>query len=117
MSNILEYYNDEAGDYRWRVKNRENGEILAASTEGFADLRGAMDNYQMSLEPAAQTIYPEGNHARHQHIALEGQDFSEEDANAVEGGTGGLAGGGEYAEGEDAGPADADSVGEGHPEG
>lgn len=120
MSNVLEYYNDAAGDYRWRVKNRENGEILSASTEGFTDLRNAMDNYQMSLEPASQTIYPEGSRrGPDQSISLEGQDFSdreEEDANGTEGGTDGPAGSGESAEGEDEGSVNADSVGAGYPE-
>lgn len=121
MSNTLEYFNDEAGDYCWRVIARESGEIVSASTRGFADLRHAMDDYELSLEPPVQITYPEG-HQRgpNQVITLEGQDFSdreEEDADGVEGGTDGSAGGGEQPEGEDPGRPDEAPVGEGHLEG
>lgn len=121
MSNKVEYYNDASGDYRWRVKNRENGEIVSASTEGFVDLRHAMDNYQFSLEPAVETIYPEGyQRGPDQVINLEGQDFSdreEENTDGTEGGTLGSSGSGERSEDEDEGSADEDPVGEGHLEG
>ena len=119
MSNKVEYYNDASGDYRWRVKNRENGEIVSASTEGFVDLRHAMDNYTFSLEPAVETIYPEGYHrGPDQVINLEGQDFREqEDADTAESGAGGSSDSSERSEDEDTGSADEDPVGEGHPEG
>ena len=40
---LLEFYTDEAGDTRWRLK-AANGKIIGASSEGYADPEDAMDN-------------------------------------------------------------------------
>ena len=42
-----EFYTDEAGEVRWRVRGT-NHEIISASSEGFANLRKAFDNYELS---------------------------------------------------------------------
>ncbi len=116
MSVKLEYYNDAAGDYRWRLTNRENGEIVAAATEGFSDLRHAMDNYELSREAPAEVYYPGGTtRGPAQVIRLEGQDF-QTDPDAVEGGTGSTAGIGEQPEGDDPGSPDEDPDDEGRAE-
>jgi uncharacterized protein YegP (UPF0339 family) len=31
----IELYTDAAGEHRWRMTDRRNGEIVAASTEGY----------------------------------------------------------------------------------
>lgn len=116
MSVKLEYYNDAAGDYRWRLTNRENGEIVAAATEGFPDLRHAMDNYELSREAPAEVYYPGGTtRGPAQVIRLEGQDF-QTDADADEGGTESPAGVGEQSEDGDSESSDEASVDEGRAE-
>lgn len=104
--NILEYYNDEAGDFRWRVTNSGNHKIVAASTEGFKDLRHAMDNYSDSTQAVATEdvilqgdkkkkkgnnehgiATDDGSAGEHQEVVLDGHDGSdqEEDPDSAEG--------------------------------
>lgn len=42
-----EYYEDAAGEWRWRVKGA-NGEIIDASSEGFASKQKAEENYDLN---------------------------------------------------------------------
>lgn len=44
-----QYYMDVAGQWRWRVK-ATNGEIVAASSEGFASKQSAEENYAKVAE-------------------------------------------------------------------
>jgi uncharacterized protein YegP (UPF0339 family) len=41
----IEWYKDEAGEFRWRVK-AANGEIIGASSEGFDTLGSAQANLE-----------------------------------------------------------------------
>ena len=43
-NDTLEFYTDNAGEHRWRMK-ASNGEIIAAATEGYASKQGAEDNF------------------------------------------------------------------------
>jgi uncharacterized protein YegP (UPF0339 family) len=40
----IELYKDSAGEHRWRMKSKVNGQIVAASSEGFSDERDAVRN-------------------------------------------------------------------------
>lgn len=41
---IVRFYKDAAGDWRWR-RTADNGEIIGASTEGYVQLSHAVDNF------------------------------------------------------------------------
>lgn len=43
-----EFYQDDAGKWRWRTV-AENNEIVAASSQGFASEGGAIENYKLCL--------------------------------------------------------------------
>lgn len=43
----LEFYQDDSGEHRWRVKAK-NGEIVAASTEAFASEENCKANYHLN---------------------------------------------------------------------
>lgn len=53
MSN-LEFYKDSAGEWRWRVR-ASNGEIIGASSEGYARKIDAAKN-AAALRDALQTL-------------------------------------------------------------
>lgn len=42
----IDLYTDAAGEWRWRLKDPSNGEIVAASTEGYKDKGDAEANVQ-----------------------------------------------------------------------
>jgi uncharacterized protein YegP (UPF0339 family) len=42
----VEFYTDRAGFWRWRV-TAANGQIVAASSEGFASKQKAQENYRL----------------------------------------------------------------------
>jgi uncharacterized protein len=42
----VEFYVDAEGDHRWRVQ-AANGEIVAASSEGFETRAGAEENFRL----------------------------------------------------------------------
>lgn len=46
----LEFYVDDAGFHRWRIR-AGNGEIVAASSEGFATKQKAEENYRLTVTP------------------------------------------------------------------
>lgn len=46
---ISTIYQDKAGEWRWNVKSA-NGEIVAASTEGYANKQDAIANYDSQKE-------------------------------------------------------------------
>ena len=57
-SDTIEHYQDNAGEWRWRIK-APNGEIIAAATEGFVDRPGSARNLERvaaSLQPQAREI-------------------------------------------------------------
>jgi len=54
----IEFLEDAAQEYRWRVTAR-NGEIIGASTEGFSNIHNAKKNLT-SLVLAVQEIAIEG---------------------------------------------------------
>lgn len=49
----IEFYTDRAGYWRWRVKGA-NGEIVAASSEGFASKQKAQENYRLTTSAGDQ---------------------------------------------------------------
>lgn len=46
-----EYYKDSKGEWRWQLRAR-NGEIIAASTEGFTRKWSAKRNYRLIQKAA-----------------------------------------------------------------
>ena len=44
--NEVEYYQDKAGEWRWRITARNN-EIVGASTEGFVRKEDAEHNFEL----------------------------------------------------------------------
>lgn len=48
----VEFYQDTAGEYRWRV-TADNGEIVAASSEGFVSMQNAIDNARLAARALA----------------------------------------------------------------
>ena len=52
----LRYYRDKAQEYRWQLK-APNGEIIAASTEGYKYKHGAMDNFSDIRHVIASNAY------------------------------------------------------------
>ena len=45
MAQPVEFYRDSSNEWRWRVR-ADNGEIIAASTEGYEHMIDANTNYQ-----------------------------------------------------------------------
>jgi len=60
-STTIEFLQDAAKEYRWRVTAR-NGEIIGASTEGFTTIQNAKKNLSL-LVLAVQEIAIEGWHS------------------------------------------------------
>lgn len=101
---VVEYYDDDSGEIRWRVRNKGNHHITGASEEGFKTLRAAMDNYEESLKRATEVVVSTkkgkrknvstepGLIADNAGSAGEGQEAN---PNASEAGTGGSEGGSE----------------------
>ena len=56
----IEYYQDAAGEHRWRVR-AENGEIIGASSEGFHDKQEARANLER-LRAALQAATKDEDH-------------------------------------------------------
>lgn len=48
----LDFYEDDQGEHRWKL-TAENGERVANSGEGFADLRNAELNYELFMNNAS----------------------------------------------------------------
>jgi uncharacterized protein YegP (UPF0339 family) len=48
--NEPEFYRDNRGEWRWRVQDLGNNEIVDASSEGFASKEKAQQNYALGLE-------------------------------------------------------------------
>jgi len=46
---MIEFYKDKAGKYRWRV-TAQNGEIVGASSQGFASKQKAMENSTLLVD-------------------------------------------------------------------
>jgi hypothetical protein len=44
---MVRFYKNKAGEYRWQIKGG-NGEIVSASSEGFASKQGAVNNLLMT---------------------------------------------------------------------
>ncbi len=57
-SAVVEFLTDKADEYRWRVTSR-NGEIIGASSEGFASFQNAKKNLGL-LVLSVQEIAIEG---------------------------------------------------------
>ena len=51
----IEFYTDTQGEWRWRIV-AENGEIIGASSEGFASKRNASDNLDRLANALADLI-------------------------------------------------------------
>lgn len=51
--NKLVFYQDAAGEYRWRLQ-AENGETIADSGEGYVSLRNAMKGYEAVKQAVAE---------------------------------------------------------------
>ena len=60
-STTIEFLQDTAKEYRWRVTSR-NGEIIGASSEGFSSFQNAKKNLSL-LVLAVQEIAIEGWHS------------------------------------------------------
>jgi uncharacterized protein YegP (UPF0339 family) len=41
VKNVVEFYQDQAGEWRWRFIAAENGKILADGGQGYADVADA----------------------------------------------------------------------------
>jgi uncharacterized protein YegP (UPF0339 family) len=50
MANRVVLYEDAKAEWRWRVVNEENGEIVGAASEGFANKQIAEDNLDLVYE-------------------------------------------------------------------
>lgn len=48
-TNELEFYIDNAGEHRWRLRCTSNGEIVAAASEGFSSLSVAKENLVLTF--------------------------------------------------------------------
>ena len=51
----IEFYDDAAQEWRWRIRS-SNGEIVAAASEGFTSKQGAFDNLKLTLRIATEAI-------------------------------------------------------------
>lgn len=60
-STTIEFLQDNAKEYRWRITSR-NGEIIGASSEGFSSFQNAKKNLAL-LVLAVQEIAIEGWHS------------------------------------------------------
>ncbi len=60
-SATIEFLQDSAREYRWRIKSR-NGEIIGASSEGFSTMQNAKKNLSL-LVLCVQEIAIEGWHS------------------------------------------------------
>lgn len=45
---MIEFYRDEAQEHRWHIISDDNGEIIAASSEGFSSRKVAEDNLRLT---------------------------------------------------------------------
>lgn len=103
-----EYYTDDGGKVRWRVKGA-NGEIIDSSSEGFENLRKAWDNYSLGLQgqqPTYETAKEEFN-----ATAGDARGAGEADSDADQEGTGGSEAGSSGEDDEDPGPRGQDPEG------
>jgi Domain of unknown function (DUF1508) len=80
-----EYYTDDEGKVRWRVRGA-NGEIIDSSSEGFENLRKAWDNYSLGLQ-GVQVSYEEAKDGFNATAGDTGSAREETDSDAGEEGT------------------------------
>ena len=52
MNNPVEYYQDESGEWRWRVRAR-NHKVIDASSEAFSTKDKAQNNYGLNHDVSA----------------------------------------------------------------
>ena len=54
-SEYIEFYEDSANEYRWRVISGNN-EKVGASSEGFNTKQGAVDNLKLTVQIATKAL-------------------------------------------------------------
>lgn len=55
-TDTLEFYTDKSGEYRWRL-TAQNGEIIAASTEGYSSKSSCESNFERDRSSDAVDVY------------------------------------------------------------
>ena len=53
MKPIVEYYKDQKGEHRWRLKAR-NGKIIADSGEGYTTPRKAREGFERNVKQSQE---------------------------------------------------------------